>query len=126
MTYTEYQGWNEWAEKYKPIKNHFSKDPDELMFETYGEEVDYVKSVEPNRIWTYLDGDLCSIISAGWHYVNRLGYYITEVPWTNEDDYVLLSVEKECECYDDERDDGELGDPDCKECEGCGYVTEYV
>ena len=36
---TEIQGWKAWEDTYKPIKNHFSKDPDEQMFETYVEEV---------------------------------------------------------------------------------------
>jgi hypothetical protein len=123
----EYQGWNEWAEKYKPINNHLSKSPDYQMFETYGEELEYVKTVESNRIWTYLDGDMSSLICAGYHFVNRIGYYITEVPWTDEDDYVLLSVEEECECYDEDAyDDDGFGNPNCQECEGYGYVTKYV
>jgi hypothetical protein len=127
----EYQGWDEWAKKYKPISNHLVKDPDQQMFETYGEELEYVKTIESNRIWTYLDGDMSSLICAGYHFVNRIGYYITEVPWTDEDDYVLLSVEEECECYSEDEEvleqrNDEWGDPDCKECEGYGYVTKYV
>ena len=126
---TEYQGWNEWAEKYKPIKNHFRKH-DEYSFETYGEEVEYVKSMHPNFIWTWVDGEMCSLIVAGYSYVNRLSYYITENPWQDENDSVLLSVEKECECYDEEAMDNgerqEYGDPACDKCEGYGLVTEYV
>lgn len=127
MSFTEYQGWNEWADKYKPIKNHLVSDPDQQMFETYGEELEFVQSVEPNRIWTYLQGDMSDLICAGYHFVNRLGYYISEVPWTNEDDYVLLSVEVECECYDEDAyDDGGFGNPACTKCEGYGMITEYV
>lgn len=123
----EIQGWNKWEEKYKPIKNKFSKDPDETMFETYGEEVEYVRNVDPKYVWTYLQGDMSDLICAGYHYVNRLGYYITAVPWENEDEYVLLSVEEECQCYDEEGyENGEYGNPDCQECEGSGYVTNYV
>jgi hypothetical protein len=71
---------------------------------------------------------MSDLIVAGFAYVNRLHYYVTEIPWENEDDYVLLSVEVECECYDEDRIDngGEYGDPDCKECEGYGLVTKYV
>jgi hypothetical protein len=126
---TEYQGWNEWAEKYKPVKNHFRKH-DEYSFETYGEEVEYVKSMHPNFIWTWVDGEMCSLIVAGYSYVNRLSYYITENPWQDENDSVLLSVEKECECYDEEAMDNgdrqEYGDPNCEKCEGYGLITEYV
>jgi hypothetical protein len=127
-TFTEYQGWNEWESKYKPIKNPFSEDPDDIFFETYGEELEFVLKADNKYIWTNLQGDMSDLICAGYHLVNRIGYYITEVPWTNEDDYVLLSVQEECECYDEDRldNDGEAGNPDCQECEGYGYVTKYV
>jgi len=127
-THTEYQGWDKWAEKFKPIHNHFSNDPDQDMFETYGEEVDYVTKADNKYVWTWIQGDMSDLIVAGYHYVNRLGYYITEVPWEDEDDYALLSVETECECYDEDREDndGEFGAKDCPECDGYGLVTKYV
>lgn len=31
------------------------------------------------------DGDNCWVIVAGYHYVGRLGYLITEVPWESAD-----------------------------------------
>jgi hypothetical protein len=70
---------------------------------------------------------MSDLIVAGFAYVNRLHYYITEVPWENEDDYVLVSVEVECECYDEDAyGDGGFGNPNCQECEGYGMVTKYV
>jgi len=128
MSYTEYQGWDEWEAKFKPIKNHFRNDPDEIMFETYGEEWEFVQKQDPRNVWTNIQGDMSDLIVAGVAYVNRLHYYITEIPWENEDDYVLLSVEVECECYDEDREDndGEFGDANCPECEGYGLVTKYV
>ena len=125
--FTEYQGWDEWAKKFKPIKNHLSKDPDEKMYETYGEEVEFVQKADNRYIWTYLQGDESDLVCAGYHYVNRLGYYISEIPWENEDDYALLSVQEECECYnEDGYEDGEYGKADCQECEGYGHVTKYI
>jgi hypothetical protein len=131
MTYTEIQGWNEWEKKFKPIHNHILNDPDQQMFETYGEEVDFVLKQDPKKIWTWIQGDMSDLLVAGYHYVNRLGYYISEIPWENEDDYVLLSVEVECECYSEdekvmESRNGEMGDPACDECDGYGLVTKYV
>lgn len=124
MTFTQ------WEEKYKPVVNHLDKyaGPNNVsrMFETYGAEQEYVQSVDEKRIWTWVDGDCSSLIIAGYHYVNRLGYYVTEEPWETGNEQVLLSVEVECECYDDEKFDWG-GDPDCKlGCEGEGYRTEYV
>jgi hypothetical protein len=121
--YTEYQGWQKWEDKFKPTKNHFHSDPDETMFETYGEEVEFVIKQDPKHIWTWIQGDMSDLVVAGYHYVNRLGYYITEVPWENEYDYALLSVEVECECIDQETFEGK---PDCQECEGYGMITRYV
>ena len=131
MDEKELQGWNAFEEKYKPIKNHLSSDPDEVMFETYGEELEFVKAQDPKYIWTYLQGDECDLICAGYHFVNRIGYHISSIPWENENDYVLLSVQAECECYSEDEDvmetrNYEYGDPACTKCEGYGRITEYV
>ena len=127
----EFQGWFPFVENFKPIPNKFSSDPNEMLYETYGEEVEFVQNYDPKHVWTLVTGDMCDLIIAGYHYVNRLGYYITENPWDFDDDTVLLSVEEECDCYseDDEvmasRND-EYGDPNCPKCEGYGLVTRYV
>lgn len=118
----EILGWDTWAEKYKPIKNKFRKH-DEIMFETYGEEVEFVQAQDPRYVWTSVQGDMSDLIVAGYAYVNRLCYYITEIPWEDENEYVLISVEKECECYDEESGEGK---EDCEICQGYGLVTEYV
>lgn len=69
-----------WMEEYKPIKNTFpdcNGSFDGTMFETYGEELEYVSKQNPNCIWTYLTGDGDCIVN-GFHIVNRCGYFITE------------------------------------------------
>jgi len=125
----EYQGWDEWVAKFKPQDNHFNGQG--KMYETYGEEYEYVKSIHPNFVWTYVDGDMSSLIIAGHHWVNRIGYYITENPWSDDMDACLLSVEEECVCYSEDEDklaerNDEWGDPECEKCEGYGYVTNYL
>lgn len=126
---SEIRGWEAFEKKYKPIKNHLASD-DTYIFETYGDEVDYVILQDNKNVWTWVDGDMSSLLVAGYHYVNRIGYHVTEIPWTDENEYVVLSEEVECECYDEEAMDNgdreEHGDPDCKSCEGYGYVTEYA
>jgi hypothetical protein len=128
----EYQGWSAWANKFKPVNNQFVSDPDQQVFDTHGQEGEYIKTVDNKYVWTWVQGDLSDLIVAGYHYVNRLGYYVTEVPWDNEWDSCLLSEEVECECY---KEDGyydrwgdleQSGDPDCDKCEGYGYATSYV
>ena len=127
MEHTEYKGWKAWEDKFKPIHNQFRKDPDEIMFETYGEEVEFVANYDNKYVWTHLQGDMSDLVCAGYHYVNRMGYYITEVPWDNDMDYALLSVEVECECYnEDGYEDGEMGKADCPDCEGYGLITRHL
>jgi hypothetical protein len=119
--------WKEFEERFKPIKNHLSNDPDEIMFETYGDEIEFVQKTDNRHIWTYGDGDYCSFVSSGYHYINRIGYYITEIPWEENKEYqIIISTEVECECYnEDGNENDEFGDPDCAECEGYGMITRY-
>jgi len=83
---------DKWFDIYKPIKNHI--DPtasvDGCMFETYGDEVEFVRSQDPTNIWTYGDGDDGgTYIWNGYHVVNRIGYFLTEVPF---DDKVITQI----------------------------------
>jgi hypothetical protein len=106
--------FDEWAEKYKPIVNHIDSNAsfqDEsgegIMFETYGDEVEFVKSQSPENIWMYGSGDDGgTYIWSGWGFVNRLGYFITEVPCPPDTDIQVL-----------------VGDPDLT-CDICGAILE--
>ena len=58
------------------------------MYETYGEELEYVRSVyaeAPGRVWTYMSGDEGYTITPGLWHVNRLGYLITKDSYTGPD-----------------------------------------
>jgi hypothetical protein len=75
--------YDTWVDTYKPILNHIDTNAsfDGMMFETYDEEVEFVKAQDENRIWMYGDGDDGgSFVWSGWGFVNRIGYFITEVP----------------------------------------------
>ena len=76
--------YEEFVATYKPITNHIDKNAsfDGLMFETYGDEYKFVNSQQDTAcIWMYGDGDDGgSFIWSGWGLINRLGYFITEVP----------------------------------------------
>lgn len=99
--------FEEWADKYKPIKNWLSKDPDMDTFETYGLELGVVLGVnrfDQNKVWTLIEGDNGLWVTNGYHLVNRLNYFITEVPYEGgENDFMdVLYLE-----YDDEEDEDE-------------------
>ena len=74
--------YEQWALKYEPMPNHIdSQSGDGLFtFETFGAELEYVLSIaktEPKRVWTLIEADQGLYIVDGYHYVNRLNYFIT-------------------------------------------------
>jgi hypothetical protein len=106
--------YEEFVATYKPITNHIDKNAsfDGLMFETYGDEYAFVKESLPEYIWTYGDGDDGgSYIWSGWSFINRLGYFITEVPCPADTDIQIKvsSYWYYCEgCSAEIEDDGQL------------------
>jgi len=72
--------------EYLPQTNQFNDNAswDGCMFETYGQEFDYVKSIfniNPDRVWTVVEDDEgYPMLGSGFHFVNRHGYVITEIP----------------------------------------------
>ena len=56
-----------------------------MAFETYDEDFDFVKTQNPNHVWTLVDGDSGDpVVIAGLHFVNRVHYIITIKPWEDE------------------------------------------
>ena len=87
--------YDTFCESFKPIKNHLNSNAPEdgCMFETFGEELDYVIKVAkntPNKVLTILEDDegrWC--IGEGYHLVNRLGYLITEESFDEKIEYYI-------------------------------------
>ncbi len=53
----------------------------ECLFETYGEELAFVRQQDPRTVWTFIDGyDGDQYVLNGFHVVNRMGYLISTVP----------------------------------------------
>ena len=128
--------FDEWCATYKPIPNNIVEDSsfDGTMFETYGDEVAFVKKADPAYIWMYGDGDDGgSYIWSGWHIVNRIGYFITEVPCP-ADTTIQVKVSSYwfyCEgCSAEIEDDGQLINEKyydlgfCPECATVEQLTE--
>jgi hypothetical protein len=122
----------EWEATYKPIPNNIDKNASfqnetgqGIMFETYGAELEFVKKADPKHIWTYGDGDDGgSYIWNGFHFINRLGYFITEVPAPSEEECVIQikvsSYWYYCEgCQAEIEDDGQLINDKFYEWECC-------
>ena len=88
---------NEFYEQFNCIKNHFYKNPEDCgfdgcMFETYGQEVDFINNIQRmqqnckteaellsrKQIWTIIEAEGKMYFVSGYHYVNRFGYLLTE------------------------------------------------
>ena len=100
---------DEFYERFNPIKNHFYENPEDCsfdgcMFETYGQEVDWINGLLKNanmykKIWTILDCEGKLYITSGYHYVNRYGYLITSEAVPEDIEY---TVEPDAEEGDNE------------------------
>lgn len=69
--------YKEWEEKYKPTTEHPFDFQNQIQDLPSGYHLWTVVDNNPNSI--YLD------VIPGNRIVNRLGFYVTEVPWTNKD-----------------------------------------
>ena len=91
----------EWEKQFKPIRNHLDpnaswqdEDGNGIMFETYGNELDFIRGKceqNPKCIWTLMDSeedDDCVVVE-GFHFVNRIGYFITENPAEENTNYIV-------------------------------------
>lgn len=73
-------------ERFRPIVNHI--DPNAsfdfgyggCMFETYGEEFEYVRLQNSDCIWTLIEEDGVLFVGSGLRFVNRLGYFVSQTP----------------------------------------------
>jgi hypothetical protein len=82
----------EFDEQYPLVTNHLNPnaswvtgDGPGCLFETYGEELDFVRRQDPRTIWTFVDGDDGNqYVISGYHLVNRIGYLISTVPFPED------------------------------------------
>lgn len=88
--------YDEWAEKFKLKKNALVDDApfDGCLFETYGREEAQIKELLeacPRCVWTIVEDDDGNLIVVdGWHYVNRFGYLVTELPAAENTSYEVV------------------------------------
>ena len=83
---------DEFEERYELLKNNFDKSAayEGAWFETYGAEELFVRNADPKTVWTIVEGDEFLWVIAGFHIVNRLGYLITQTPWTSDAETYLF------------------------------------
>ncbi len=88
MTHTLIQlAEEEFDAQYPPITNHLSEHASwshgnecGCLFETYGEELAFIRKQNPRCVWTLVDGENGDqYLLSGFHLVNRVGYLISTV-----------------------------------------------
>jgi len=88
--------FEEWLLKYKPRKNRVSKESpyNGYMFDTHGHDIQFIRdsNIANEFIWTVVDCDNEEqYIIPGYHLVNRQGYFMTKIPWKDENLQVNLN-----------------------------------
>ena len=94
---------DQFEERFTMKKNHFYEDPNDCsfngcLFETYGEEREYVNDAitgpMKKHLWTIVEGDDGNTLYyvSGYHVVNRMGFFFTEEKVTEEHLTVEIDV----------------------------------
>ena len=87
-----------WDSQYDPDYNE-----DGTLREIRRGDPDWVELMEKHRIWTMVDCDGSLYITPGVHFVNRMSYHTTRLPWTETTPDVAWDVRGE----EDEEDQDE-------------------
>jgi hypothetical protein len=83
--------FDEWKEKYVPVIRKSEQEPDNFLFETYGDDLDVLRQYKQGHIWTLINGSGSSMfIIPGIRWIDRLNYIITETPWTDDDKNIII------------------------------------
>ncbi len=112
---------DDFPKQYPLIPNHFRAnacwsygDGPGCLFETYGEELAFVRSQDPRTIWTLVDhpeDDNKELVLSGYHLVNRIGYLISTVPFP-EDVHIEVCIELDTDLEEVWGDDPDYEYPD--------------
>lgn len=87
--------WDTFSKQFEPTDNHINENAsfDGCMFETYGEEFDFVKNANPSSVWTVIETDSVlykTRVISGLHLVNRLGYIVTSNDFSENTEIQVL------------------------------------
>ena len=76
---------DQWYEQYEPEGRNY---------ETYGADLNHIKSLPEEYVWTMLDGDDGQVLVVnGFSFVNRISYYVTKKPH-NDSDTIVVAFEE--------------------------------
>lgn len=88
------------------------------------EDLSEIGKYDDAYIWTYADGDNGTYICSGFHYVNRIGYYLSQKPVLHNEYYAIIVSEyiecEQCECKACRGTGIDGIDKECEDCRGTG------
>jgi hypothetical protein len=102
---------DEWIERFKPLPAPSGDggfdfgDGSTLLDWTKPVDAAILDAADPACVWTVVDGDEGPAIVCGRHFVNRLGYIVTEVPTPSEDLEIVMDDDFDRPDEDEEDDD---------------------
>ncbi len=82
-------------ERFRPRPNHLNANASfdfgggGCLYETFGDELAFVRSANPACVWTVLDAEGRLCLASGYHYVNRLVYVLCAVVVEGNASYVV-------------------------------------
>ena len=75
--------WEEWDKTYQPE----TKEGQIIYFDwSKKEDVEYLKSIDPRRIWTHVQTDSGDVIVSGYCVCNRITIHVTKIPVPKDTD----------------------------------------
>lgn len=87
---------DDWITQYKPQPhptgkgNGYDYGEGSTLIDTSGEDRAYLDQTPLTRIWSVIEGDEGQVIVAGRHWVNCLGWIVTEQAWAHDMIEVVL------------------------------------
>ena len=88
LSFKRVKTYDEWVEKYNPVKNDFEETGsfEGCTFDyTEEDQLNFLKEQNPANIWTMVYAEDSYVIIPGFHWVNRDSYFVTEKPVEKED-----------------------------------------
>jgi hypothetical protein len=85
----EFDTFEQWEEKYTALrKPNIDEDNDGLsaiMFDYIDDEYQTVRGYDPKKIWTVRESEYGLIVTAGFGWIDRFGYILSEQSFSDED-----------------------------------------
>ena len=79
-----------------------------LLFKLFLMNTEFVRKQDPHFVWTDgTSGEGGNFICNGFHFIDRLGYYVTEVPWEDGDNIEVILRTPEQDSIDFQQDSGQ-------------------